>query len=123
MGNSVFLRDLVLHRILLDKEIMPGGLYISLHSGDPGVSGANEIQGGGYNRLAIAFTRSAPGAAVNIDAIEYEDLPRSEVTHFGIWDARIGGNYLTGGTLLIPQTILQGQSLRWRESDLTLRVG
>ena len=122
MGNSDYLRDLALKRTLLDASVF-AHLFVALHQVDPGDEGVGEVDGGGYRRQEVDLTRLGSGTAANANVIEYDDMPRAHVGYFGIWDAREGGNFLTGGILLVPHEVVAGQALRWRERELLLRVG
>ena len=122
MGNSVFLRDLVLAKTLLARSALPQ-IFVSLHEGDPGDTGRAELAGGEYVRQMLILGRSAPGVATNQRDIEFDGLPEAAITHFGIWDARAEGHYLTGGPLGVPTTVAERQALRWREAEIVLRIG
>jgi len=122
MSNSAYLRDLVLARTLLSPDILPD-VYISLHSGDPGEEGAGEVSGRGYSRQRVELGRIATATAANTNTMEYEEMPESTVTHFGVWDAQMKGRFLTNGLLTVPQQVFSGQALRWRPGELVIRVG
>ena len=117
MGNSAYLRELIMRRVFLDADALPG-LWVSLHSADPGESGAGELRD--YARQAVAFGAGEAGAVVNRSALQYDNLPAATLTHFGVWDAERGGHYLTGGALDLGLIVPKGKSLRWRENELTL---
>lgn len=75
-----------------------GFTWISLHTGDPSTSGANEVTTGVYARKQTtwgsASSSSKTGSAVVID------VPSSTtVTHWGIWSASTAGTFCYGGTL------------------------
>lgn len=58
---------------------------MSLHNGDPGTTGANEISGGGYARKVPSFTVDGDGD-LTLDAVVPFDGPASQaVTHVGLW--------------------------------------
>ena len=118
MANSDYLADLIMERVLLAFD----SLYVSLHGGDPGRIGAGEVQGLGYKRQQIGFAKASPRAVGNRDAIHYDDLPQSDLSHFGVWDASASGHYLTGGLMEFPLSVRQGQSLRWRANELLLTI-
>lgn len=82
--------------------------YVSLHTGDPGTTGASEVTGGSYARVQVNANggaspawNSAAGAAMdNSGAITFpEGGADASVTHFGIWDAASNGNFIRGGAL------------------------
>jgi len=68
-------------------------VFVSLHEGDPGDSGANEISGGSpaYVRKAITWN---PAAAGSIDSSNQPvlDVPAGKtVSYVGFWSAESGG--------------------------------
>ena len=119
--NSRYFRDLVLRHTLLDAAVVEP--YMSLHVGEPGEIGVAELAGEGYERQPLELARSAPGTVTNQNGVEFRDLPAGLVTHFGVWDARTGGNYLSGGPLMVPHQLYLGNNLGWREAEIVLRVG
>lgn len=81
----------------------PANWHVSLHSADPGRTGANEIAAGGYARKAIAATTAGWSAPANSGVLRLIDNlvvvtfgPASEpwgtVLFAGIWDAAAAGN-------------------------------
>lgn len=73
--------------------------YLSLHSADPGTTGASELSGGGYARQAIVFSTWASGSTSNNAAISVPNAGTTAVTHIGIWSAATAGTYVTGAPL------------------------
>jgi hypothetical protein len=73
--------------------------FMSLHSADPGTTGANEVTGGGYARQACTFTVDADGD-LNLDGTETFAGPAAQgVTHVGFWSAASGGTFRAGFAL------------------------
>jgi hypothetical protein len=69
--------------------------YASLHTADPGATGANEVAGGSpaYARKAVTFN-AASGAARALNATVQFDVPGSTtITHVGYWNAVSGGTF------------------------------
>lgn len=96
------LTDFAENQIL--EEIYGGGSgtfptadgWISLHSADPGDTGANELTGGSYIRQQVAFGAAASGTLSNTGAITWS-VPAGNVVAWGVWDASTVGNcYQTG---------------------------
>lgn len=79
--------------------------YISLHTGDPGTSGANEVSGGSpaYARKAVVWTASTGGTASAAEVIF--DVPPGTYTHFGAWTSATGGTFRGGNPLSATTTI------------------
>lgn len=81
--------------------------WISLHTGDPGTTGANEVNGGNYARVQVnaqggaspAWGTASNRQMTNSGAVTFpQGGGDAQVTHFGIWDAQNGGNFIRGGT-------------------------
>lgn len=82
--------------------IAAAGTFISLHTATPGTTGANEVSGGAYARVATSWTLTAPSengtqVTINVPAA-------TTITHFGIWTAGTAGTYLGGAALPAPET-------------------
>ncbi len=79
--------------------------HVSLHSADPGGTGANELTGGGYARQPVTWG-SATGTVVSpTGTLSFSGTASQGVTHVGFWTALSGGTWrgsapLTGDTAL-----------------------
>ncbi len=75
--------------------------HLSLHSGDPGTTGANEITGGSpaYARKAATWGTAASGSRTLSSAVQFDVAASTQVSHFGTWTALTGGNFLGGDAL------------------------
>lgn len=72
--------------------------FISLHNGSPGTTGANEISGGSYIRVATTWGSPSAGAMVG-SQVAINVPAATTVDHFGIWTASTSGTYKAGGNL------------------------
>lgn len=59
----------------------------SLHTGDPGTTGANELTGGGYTRAAVSWDPASGMAAVTNTPMVFQIAAGNEITHLGFWDS------------------------------------
>lgn len=86
------------------------GSYISLHTGDPGVTGADEATGGSpaYARKATVWTGGSDDGVVAGSQVTI-DVPAGTYTHFGVWSAASGGTYRGGGPITSTAMGAQGQ--------------
>lgn len=100
----------------------PATVYCSLHSADPGETGANEISGGSYARQAISWAAASGGSKKNSADITFTNMPAATVTHVGIWDASTAGNFLAGGALTASKTVNAGDTFKIAANDLTLTL-
>ena len=94
-------------------SIISAATYVSLHTADPGTTGASEATGGSpaYARKAITWgtpTFSAGTETVSSAATITFDVPAGTYAYFGLWDA-LAGNYLMGGTCTSQTFSGQGQ--------------
>ena len=78
--------------------IAAAGTFISLHTASPGVTGANEVTGGSYARVATTWG-GASGSADAGSQVTLNVPASTTITHFGIWTLGSGGQYLGGGAL------------------------
>lgn len=84
-------------------------VYASLHTADPGDTGASEVAGGtpAYARKSITFAAAAAGA-IDSSSQPVFDVPASTtVTHVGFWDAVAAGNFL--GSADVADEVFGGQ--------------
>lgn len=99
----------------------PTNIYISLHTADPGTTGASEATGGSYARqLGSSSFAAASGSskASNAD-ISFTLMPACTVTHVGVWDASTVGNFLWGGALSASKSVNAGDTFQLPSGQLT----
>jgi hypothetical protein len=75
--------------------------YLSLHSADPGTTGASEISGGtpAYARKACTWGAAATGSRTLSAAVTFDVAAGSTVSHFGCWSAATAGTFYGGDAL------------------------
>lgn len=89
------------------------GAYISLHTADPGTTGASEATGGSpaYARKQTTWAGGASDGAVAGSQVTH-DVPAGTYGWVGIWTAATGGTFIAGFPLAAPVTLgAQGQIL------------
>lgn len=71
------------------------GAWVSLHTSDPGSTGANEATGGSpaYARKQTTWTAGSSDGIVAGSEVSI-DVPAGSFTHAGIWSAATGGNFI-----------------------------
>lgn len=72
--------------------------YLSLHTADPGTTGANEVTGGSYVRQSITWNSWASAATTSSNGQTFSGMP-SEAGNLwiGTWSASTSGTYYWGG--------------------------
>lgn len=110
---SAYARNLLLDWLLsAATATRPTAWYVSLHTGDPGTTGASEVliaTDADYTRKTVSFAVAASGQkASSTDVTHTADIAATtyNVTHIGIWDAATAGNFLLGGALAVPETVV-----------------
>jgi hypothetical protein len=101
-------------------HFLRGEVYLSLHTDDPGETGAHEVSGRSYRRAACgdAFGASAGGLKVNAREVEMFDLPAATVTHVALWDSPSRGKLLWSEPVAPSRKLLAGDALRFGEGKL-----
>ena len=137
MAVSTYLANLMLDAGMRGAApAVPDKLYVSLHTADPGKTGAGEVTpeawpayarqdataGGG---LGAAFLPAADSSTSNKQKLLFPALDGAdpvEVTHFGVWTDVGGGTYLYGGELEKVRTIETSDEAVIYAGSLTLSV-
>ena len=78
--------------------LVAAGHYISLHTGDPGTTGANEASGGSYARQSITWPSASGGTISYATAVAFP-VAAGTYTHWGFRSALTGGTWIEGGPL------------------------
>lgn len=82
--------------------------HVSLHTGNPGTSGASEVSGGGYARKPITWTAGTSDGVVTGSVTI--DVPASTtVTYTGVWTALTGGTFLDAASVTSQAFASAGQ--------------
>jgi hypothetical protein len=121
--KSTYLRNAIYNAILKNTAFTGAAtLYLSLHTGAPGLTGTNEVSGNAYARQAIAFTTPTGGAGSNSGAVTFPAPTPSNwgtVTHAGIWDAATVGNFYGGDALVASITTSVGVPVTFPVGNVT----
>lgn len=124
MPFSTYLANKLLDHTLGTAEYTkPAAVYVSLHTADPGLNGANEISGGSYVRQPAAFDSADGKHAQNTSQISFEGMPEqidSPITHGAVWDQASGGNFLYGGSLTSQKVVNAGDTFIIPAGDLDI---
>src|SRR6266567_3917941 len=86
----------------LDK-IGTDATYISLHTADPGTTGASEVSGGSYARVQTTWS-SASAASKSGSQVTINVPASTTVAYWGLWSASSSGTYYLGGALPASET-------------------
>lgn len=98
-----------------------GTLYVSLHTADPGTTGANES---GLGRQLLGASAPSAGATSNAAIIRWNGPApgATSYTHYGIWDASTAGNFKMGKALTATISTGSGGPVEIAAGGLALTV-
>jgi len=115
----------------------PVRVYVSLHTADPGVTGANEVTLAAWpsyvrvdaangGAVGTGFAAAANKGNANAQELLWPaamdgDNPIT-ITHFALWDAAAGGNCLASGALTAPKTLAKTDEFVTHAGKLTASV-
>ena len=120
MSISNYLEEKILNKVFRNTDFTVATVYCSLHTGDPGETGASEVTGGSYARNAVAWDAAAnpAGTIANTDVEDFPLMPAATLTHVGFWDALTTGNFLWGGAMTASKTTNAGDTFEFPAGSL-----
>jgi hypothetical protein len=86
-------------------------IKISLHTADPGATGASEATGGSYARQTAGYSTASGGACALAGTVSFTAMPASTITHIGLWDSTGTPKFLQGAALAASKTLNSGDTL------------
>jgi hypothetical protein len=89
---------------LIDEDGAQACTHLSIHTADPGSTGANEVAGGSYARQAITWNPASGGQKTVVEQPVFQIPASTTITHFGLWNAGSGGTFRFGKALPTPET-------------------
>lgn len=113
-------------------------VYVSLHTGDPGTAGSSNdvtasIKGTSIRTSVASAAFSSVGAGsgggfeiTNTGVVQITTSAVNgtihNVSHFGIWDASLAGNFLASGALTTVVGVALGDTVQFNVGALAIRV-
>lgn len=116
MAFTSSVRDAMLD--LIDETGATAATHVSLHTDDPGTTGADEVTGGSYARQAVTWGAASGGSKTNSSALTFSIPAGTTITHVGLWTASTNGTFLGGGPLDSPQSYPTGGTYTINPGDL-----
>lgn len=137
MPATTYAANAVLNLLLRGVALAPPAqVYMSLHTADPGLTGASEVTAAAWPAYArqmaaqggtvdTGFAAAASKQTQNAKLMTFGDNNGNNpvvVTHFAIWDAAAGGNCIFTGQLDDPKTYLPSDEAVIRANAMTITV-
>ncbi len=118
MGISAYYRKKSLDQFAMDASRM------SLHMGEPGDDGDEEVFGDGYQRQAVRFAEATEAGVEVGHEVEFRDMPAGNPSHLAYWDE--AGRILWSGVIPvitgrhddIPKALGRGDTLGFPKGRL-----
>lgn len=82
------------------------GNFISLHTSDPGTTGAGEASYGGYTRPTTTWAPGSSDGVITGSAVTFNNVAAGAYNGMGAWSAVSAGTYIGGKTF--PTLTLTG---------------
>ena len=74
--------------------------HVSLHTADPGTTGANPVTGGTYARIPVTWITPVGGVTSNVAAIVFNVPAGTTVSWVGMWGALTAGTFYGAGDVV-----------------------
>lgn len=114
MSISDYLEKKILDKVFRNTDFTVTNPYCSLHTADPGETGASEVTGGSYARqlMEMDAAHATNGTTQNTNTEDFTLMPAVTVTHVAFWDASSAGNCLWSGALSASKVVNSGDTFR-----------
>lgn len=118
MSFSNYLENEVLDHVFKgDAYTSPSGIYVKLHTGDPGEDGTSNAATETTRKEATFGSVASGGTISNTADIDWTDVSTTEeITDVSLWDAATDGNCLGAGSLTASRSLTAGD-------DFTIETG
>lgn len=103
--------------------VQPTGLFVKLHTADPGAAGTTAAAGN-TTRQQGTFGAPSGGSITNTSAIAWTNVSTQETySHISVWDAATGGTFLWSGALAVPRPVTVGADFQIKIGEITASFG
>lgn len=123
MALTTYSSNGLLDLVLRNQTLTVSGSYMSLHTADPGLTGANEVTGGWYARQSITWdAATTSGMATGAD-LQWNAITGSGITatHIAVWDAVTTGNCIWTFDL-VDGVYAVGEAPRIASGNVTMTI-
>jgi len=96
------------------RGVSPGtiaGLYIKLHTNDPGAAGTASASTVTTRRQATMNAASSGQITLNAMSGNYPMTATETISHFSVWDDPTAGNFLFSGQWTVSRSVVNGDTI------------
>lgn len=97
----------------------PTGLYVKLHTGDPGASAASNASGV-TTRNQLTLSAASSGSAALSSLSSYSMTGTETISHVSVWDAASSGNFLFSAALSASKSVTNGDTLSFTTFSISV---
>lgn len=97
----------------------PASLFLSIHTADPGNTGASEYTTYTGTRPSITFAAAASASAASSNQQDFAGMGATTTSWCGLWSATSGGTFQGGGAFVAAKTTASGDTLRFPTGSVT----
>lgn len=98
----------------------PAGIYIKMHTGDPGPAGTANSSAV-TARVAVTFAAASGGSIAQSGTPSPWTASASEtISHTSFWDASTSGNFLWSAQCAVPKGVVSGDTITHTTGTLGL---
>ena len=98
----------------------PSGVYLKLHTGDPGEDGTNNAATE-TTRKSVSWSAASSGSIAASATVEWTNVSTTETySHWSLWDASTAGNCLWTGALSASAAVTAGDTFQITALTLSL---
>ncbi len=88
----------------------PAGVYVKLHTGDPGANGTANASAV-TTRNQVTFNAPSTGSMTLSSLSGYAMTATETITHISLWDASSGGTFVQSAALTASKNVTNGDTL------------
>lgn len=121
VGISSYLANKWLDALCNNTSFAVTTVYMQLHTADPGASGTTSVATE-TTRQSVSFGAASSGAISSDAQVQWTNIAGSQdATHYSLWDASSGGNFLGSGTIT-ANAYTAGDTLTFASGDIDLAL-
>ena len=122
MSISDYAELAILNKVLRNTDFTVTGVYVKLHTGDPGEAGTANAAGN-TTRQAVTFAAASAGSCVSNSDATWTNVSTTETySYISLWDASTAGNCLWTGALTASKAVTAGDTFTIPSGSLTVSV-
>lgn len=95
------------------------GLYVKLHTGDPGSAGTSNASAV-TTRNALTLAAPSGGSSALSSLASYSMTATETISHVSMWDASTAGTFIASGALTASKAVNNGDTLTFNSFTVSI---